>query len=86
MKVRVMPSQMAIKTMELLGASPTPLPMGDVYAALQQGVIDGAENAPQALTEHGHGNVSKYFSFDEHFNYPEFILISEKTKSKAPFA
>ncbi|MDD1780984.1 TRAP transporter substrate-binding protein [Enterovibrio sp. ZSDZ35] len=82
MKIRVMPSQMAIKTMELLGASPTPLPMGDVYAALQQGVIDGAENAPQALIEHGHGDVSDYFSFDEHFNYPEFILISEKAMKR----
>lgn len=82
LKIRVMNSQMAIDTMNLLGASPTPLPMGDVYSALQQGVIDGAENAPQALTEHGHGNVSSYFSFDEHFNYPEFILISKTAKAK----
>ncbi|CAH8215223.1 TRAP transporter substrate-binding protein [Vibrio aestuarianus] len=82
LKIRVMPSQMAIKTMELLGASPTPLPQGDVYAALQQGVIDGAENAPQALIEHGHGNVAKFFSFDEHFNYPEFILISENAMKR----
>lgn len=82
MKIRVMNSQMAMQTIKLMGGSPTPLPQGDVFTALDQGVIDGAENAPQALVEHRHGEVAKYFSFDEHFNYPEFILISKKTLDK----
>ncbi|WP_068313688.1 TRAP transporter substrate-binding protein [Polycladidibacter hongkongensis] len=82
MKIRVMNSQMAIKTMNLLGASPTPLPMGDVYTALSQGVVDGAENAVQALIEHRHGEVVNYYSWDEHFNYPEFIIMGEATKAK----
>ncbi|HHQ4643355.1 TPA: DctP family TRAP transporter solute-binding subunit, partial [Aeromonas veronii] len=82
MKIRVMNSKMAMKTVKLMGGAPTPLPMGDVFTAMDQGVIDGAENAPQALIEHRHGEVAKYYSFDEHFNYPEFILISKMAMSK----
>ncbi|MFM4749442.1 TRAP transporter substrate-binding protein [Aeromonas veronii] len=82
MKIRVMNSKMAMKTIKLMGGAPTPLPMGDVFTAMDQGVIDGAENAPQSLIEHRHGEVAKYYSFDEHFNYPEFILISKTAMSK----
>lgn len=46
MKVRVMESNTAIKTVEALGGSPTPIAWGELYSALQQGVVDGAENNP----------------------------------------
>lgn len=44
MKVRVPNNIMQIKAFELMGATPTPMPLGDVYPALTQGVIDGVEN------------------------------------------
>ncbi|WP_420024371.1 C4-dicarboxylate TRAP transporter substrate-binding protein (plasmid) [Cereibacter azotoformans] len=44
MKVRVPNNIMQIKALELMGATPTPMPLGDVYPALTQGVIDGVEN------------------------------------------
>jgi tripartite ATP-independent transporter DctP family solute receptor len=44
MKIRVPNNNMQIKAIELLGGTPTPMPLGDVYPALTQGVIDGVEN------------------------------------------
>lgn len=44
MKVRVPNNPMQIKAIELMGATPTPMPLGDVYPALTQGIIDGVEN------------------------------------------
>ncbi|WP_310681987.1 DctP family TRAP transporter solute-binding subunit, partial [Aliifodinibius sp. S!AR15-10] len=49
MKIRVQESQMAIQTMQALGASPTPLSYGELYTALQSGVVDGAENNPPSF-------------------------------------
>ena len=40
--------------------------LGDVYTALQSNIIDGAENNEMALTDNGHGDVCKYYSYDMH--------------------
>lgn len=79
LKIRTMTNTTSIRTMELLGASPTPLPAPEVYTGLQQGVIDGAESSPIALTDANHGEVAKYFSYDEHTRIPDFLIMSEKT-------
>ncbi len=78
MKVRVQPSPLAIRMVELLGGSPTPLSYGELYTALQQGVVDGAENNPTALTLSRHGEVAKFFSADEHTMTPDVLVISAK--------
>ena len=78
LKIRVMGSQMAIQMMRLLGGSPTPMPYGEVYTALQQGVIDGAENNATALTLSRHGEVVKSLSISEHTMLPDVLLISTK--------
>ncbi|QXE02015.1 TRAP transporter substrate-binding protein [Terribacillus sp. DMT04] len=79
LKIRTMTNTTSIRTMELLGASPTPLPAPEVYTGLQQGVIDGAESSPIALTDANHGEVAKFFSYDEHTRIPDFLIMSEKT-------
>ncbi len=76
MKVRVQPSPSAIRMVELLGGSPTPIAWGELYSALQQGVVDMAENNPTALTNARHGEVVKYFSLDEHTMIPSVVVIS----------
>lgn len=81
-KLRVMDSQTAIRMVQLMGGTPTPLPYGEIYAALQQGVIDGAENNPTALTLGRHGEVSKFYSMDEHSMIPDFMIISVKAWNK----
>ncbi len=79
LKVRVQPSPSALEMVKLMGASPTPLAFGELYTALQQGVVDAAENNPTALTLMRHGEVSKFFSEDEHTIIPDVLLISEKS-------
>lgn len=82
LKVRVQPSPSAVKMIELLGGSATPLAYGELYTALQQKVVDAAENNETALTLARHGEVSKIFSQDEHTMIPDVLLISEKTWAK----
>ncbi|TCT45126.1 TRAP transporter substrate-binding protein [Martelella mediterranea] len=76
MKIRVQPSPSAIRMVELLGGSPTPIAWGELYSALQQGVVDGAENNPTAMTTARHGEVAKHFSLDEHTMIPSAVVIS----------
>lgn len=79
MKIRVQPSATAIAMTQLLGASPTPLDFGDLYTALQQGVVDGAENNPTALVTANHGEVARFFTLDEHTRVPDMLVISSQT-------
>ncbi|WP_244199378.1 TRAP transporter substrate-binding protein [Halobacillus trueperi] len=79
LKVRVMDSPTAIQMVELLGGTPTPMPYGEIYTALQQGVVDGAESNPTALTTGKHGEVAKAFSRNEHTMIPDIAIISKQT-------
>ncbi|KGX89965.1 C4-dicarboxylate ABC transporter substrate-binding protein [Pontibacillus halophilus JSM 076056 = DSM 19796] len=79
LKIRVMDSPTAIKMVELMGGTPTPMPYAEIYTALQQGVVDGAESNPTALTTGKHGEVSKAFSRNEHTMIPDIAIISQKT-------
>ncbi|WP_221568507.1 TRAP transporter substrate-binding protein [Alkalihalobacillus sp. TS-13] len=78
-KIRVMDSPSAIKMVKLLGGTPTPMPYNEIYTALQQGVVDGAESNPTALTTGKHGEVSKVFSENEHTTIPDIVVISTNT-------
>ena len=66
LKIRVQQSPTNVTMMELLGGSATPMGFGDVYTALQSQMLDGAENNELALTDNGHGDVCKYYSYDTH--------------------
>ncbi len=81
-KIRVMNSSDAIDVANAMGATPTPLPWGEVYTSLQQGVVDGAEGGPSALTLYKHGDVAKFFSNTQHVLYPGEIVIGTKIWNK----
>lgn len=66
MKIRVANSPVFIKGFEALGAAPTPLALGDVYTALQQGTIDGLENPLPVLYNGKFQEVAKYLILDGH--------------------
>lgn len=66
LKIRVPNNQMYINTFRVLGASPTPLPLSDMYASLQQGVIDGAENPLPVLSGSKTHEVAKYLALTGH--------------------
>lgn len=74
LKIRVQQSPTNVAMMELLGGSATPMGFGDVYTALQSNIIDGAENNEMALTDNGHGDVCKYYSYDMHQMVPDILL------------
>lgn len=76
LKIRTMDSQMAIDMMNALGGSSVVMGYSDIYAGMQQGVIDGAENNVTALRDHG--DVAKYYSFDAHTRIPDIVVISTR--------
>lgn len=47
---------------------------GEVYTALQSKIIDGAENNELALTDNGHGDVCKHYSYDMHQMIPDILI------------
>ena len=57
LKIRVQQSPTNVEMMRLLGGTATPMGFGDVYTALQAGILDGAENNELALTHNGHGDI-----------------------------
>ena len=59
-----------------LGGSPTPISWGELYTALQQGVVDGAENNPPSFYLSRHYEVCKFYILDEHTTVPDVILMS----------
>ena len=76
LKIRVMESQTAIDMVKSLGGSPTPISWGELYTALQQGVVDGAENNPPSFYLSRHYEVCKYYVLDEHTTVPDVVLMS----------
>lgn len=75
-KIRVQKSQTSVAMVNTLGGSATPIAWGELYTALQQGVVDGAENNPPSFYLSKHYEVSRYFSLDEHTYVPDMLLIS----------
>ena len=79
LKIRVQPSPTTIIMIELMGGSPTPVSFGEVYTAMQQGVVDGAENNVPSWVQTRHIEIAKVFSEDEHASIPDFLVIATKT-------
>lgn len=75
-KVRVQQSPTNVRMMELFGGSATPMGFGEVYTAIQSGVIDGAENNELSLTENGHGDIVDYYSYTQHQMIPDEVIVN----------
>lgn len=78
LKIRVQQSKTAMDLIEALGGSPTPIAFGELYTALQQSMVDGAENNPPSFYSNRHFEVCKHLSMDEHTRVPDMLLMSEK--------
>jgi len=78
LKIRVMNNQMAINMVNALGGSATPMAYGELYTAIQQGVVDGAENNPPSFVSSNHYEISKYYTLDQHSSVPDVLLIGTK--------
>ena len=82
MKFRVMQNDVFVDMMSALGANATPMPYGEVYSAIQTGVIDGAENNFPSYDSSGHAEVAKYYTLDEHLMVPELVAMSKLSWEK----
>ncbi len=78
LKIRTQESATSVKLVNSLGGSATPISWGELYTALQQGVVDGAENNPPSFYLSKHYEVCKYYSLDEHTAVPDVLVISTK--------
>jgi tripartite ATP-independent transporter DctP family solute receptor len=82
LKIRVMNSKTAIDMVKAMGGSPTPISWGELYSALAQGTVDGAENNPPSFTSNKHYEVCKHFTLDGHTRIPDMLLMSSKVWKK----
>lgn len=76
LKIRVQESPTAKKLVNTLGGSATPISWGELYGALQQGVVDGAENNPPSFYLSHHYEVARYYSLNEHTAVPDVVVVS----------
>jgi tripartite ATP-independent transporter DctP family solute receptor len=76
-KIRVQKSQTSVRMIEALGGAATPIAWGELYTALQQGIVDGAENNPPSFYLSRHYEASKFFTLDEHTSVPDILLVSK---------
>ncbi|MGD2216603.1 MAG: TRAP transporter substrate-binding protein [Gemmatimonadales bacterium] len=78
LKIRVQKSITSTRMVQVLGGAATPIDWGELYSALQQGVVDGAENNPPSFFLSRHYEVSRYYTLDEHTWVPDILLISTR--------
>ena len=82
MKVRVPNSDIYVEMVRALGANPTPIPFGEVYQSLVQGVVDGAENNFPSYESTRHFEAAPFYSLTQHVMAPEVLVASGATWAK----
>ena len=83
-KIRLPVAPTLIALFKSLGASPTPLTFGEVYSALQTGIVDGQENPLQLIDEAKFYEVQKYISMTNHVWTPLHCSFNLATWRKLP--
>jgi tripartite ATP-independent transporter DctP family solute receptor len=76
LKIRVQTSKIFIEMMKAMGASPTPMSLGELYSAMQNGTVDGQENPSAHIYTQRYYEVQKYASKTAHAYAPEPVLVS----------
>ncbi len=76
LKIRVMRSNLSIRTVEALGAKSAPIAFDELFTAIAAGVVDGAENNIPTIHQSRHFEVSKYICMDGHSAPSDVLLIS----------
>lgn len=76
MKIRVIESDTNLRMMELMGGTGTPMGQGDVYTAIQSGVIDGGENNESIYANLKHDEIAPYYSYTQHLMFPDYLIAN----------
>lgn len=83
-RFRVMDSRILIKQFDALGASAIALPFGELYTALQNGVVDGNENTLTAIQQMKFYEVQKYMTYSYHGALVDVVLFNQAWWNKLP--
>jgi len=78
LKLRVIPNPINVDWVKALGANPTPLPFPELYAALEQGAVDGQENPVATIKGAKLYEVQKYLTLTNHQYNPQSVVVSKK--------
>jgi tripartite ATP-independent transporter DctP family solute receptor len=82
-KIRMMGNPVFVDTMNAMGGNGIAMGFGEVYSALQTGVLDGAENNPPSLYTANHFKAgAKYYTQTNHLIIPEILVMSKVTWDK----
>ena len=84
LKIRVPEAQNYVRCMQLLGANPTPVAWGELYTALQMGVVEGFENKAEAAFNAKLHEQTKFMAYTGHIFCPNPFLCSERWFAKLP--
>ena len=79
LKIRVMESPLMVNTVNAMGGSATPMSYSELYTALEQGVLDGGENAAGNVLNDRFYEVTGYLSMTQHFRPPGLVAVSLAT-------
>lgn len=78
LKLRVIPNAINVDWVKALGANPTPMPFPEVYAAMEQGAIDGQENPISVVAANKFWEVQKFIGLTNHQYNPQSVIFSKK--------
>jgi len=80
--LRVLPAPAFVSTLRAMGATPVPLPSGEIYTALQTGVIDGLEHDPVAILQLKAYEKAKHYALTKHIFNLNNPVISQASLKK----
>ncbi|EGQ9112697.1 TRAP transporter substrate-binding protein [Vibrio alginolyticus] len=83
-KIRVMQSNTMVEMLSCMGGTGVPMSQGEVYTAVQQGVLDGGENNEIIYADMKHYEVAPYFSKTSHLMVPDLVVISDDFMNSLP--
>jgi tripartite ATP-independent transporter DctP family solute receptor len=84
LKIRVQPSDLMVSLVTATGASPTPMPIAEVYTGLKTGLVDAAENNYPSYEEAKHFESAPVYSETMHVMTPEVLVFSKKIWDTLP--
>ena len=76
LKIRVIGSDTNVLMMELMGGVGTPMAQGEVYTAIQSGVLDGGENNELIYSSLSHDEIAPYYSYTQHLMMPDYLIAN----------
>jgi TRAP-type transport system periplasmic protein len=79
LKIRTLPNPVITECLRLMGAAATPLAFGEIYTALQAGVLDGLEHDPPTILAAKFYETSKNYALTQHIFSPLATYFSDTT-------